>query len=370
MTLALVVASAVLLILGFVQDALGFIYLSMLCAGVAALALIVFARLTRRRAALVTGSQVAARLGTSTPATAGTPAFETRPVERTWARLDPQPQPEPEAEPEQEEVASGVVSTAEFQAIPVGAPELEEEPEIDEEPGAESWADWGEEVVFPIEGYDDLRVAEIVPLLGRLDPDELQEVRDREVSGKARATILDRIDDRLGVTPARRAAPATTTEPVDAPDAAAERTATPEPTAAAEPAVPAAVGLGETLEQEAIPPSVGEPEPEVAKKAPAKKAPAKKAPAAKRTPAKKVVEPAKKAPAVKAPAARAATAKKASKAVSSEEPAKVTKAPGTATSATKKAGPSAKAAPARATDPAGTPPKKAQPARKAAKKTD
>ena len=47
-------ASLVLLVLGFVQDALGFIYLSMLCAGVAALALFVFARLARRRGPYIT----------------------------------------------------------------------------------------------------------------------------------------------------------------------------------------------------------------------------------------------------------------------------------------------------------------------------
>src|SRR5207302_5376913 len=35
-------------------------------------------------------------------------------------------------------------------------------------------------------------------LLRELDPDELEEVRDREAAGRARATILNRIDQLLG----------------------------------------------------------------------------------------------------------------------------------------------------------------------------
>jgi hypothetical protein len=58
--------------------------------------------------------------------------------------------------------------------------------------------DWGDEPIFPIEDYDLLRVAEILPLLRELDPDELEEVRDREEAGRARATILTRIDQLLG----------------------------------------------------------------------------------------------------------------------------------------------------------------------------
>jgi hypothetical protein len=55
--------------------------------------------------------------------------------------------------------------------------------------------DWDdEEVVFPIEDYDSLRVPEILPLLGELDPDELEEVRAREVTGRARGTLIRRID--------------------------------------------------------------------------------------------------------------------------------------------------------------------------------
>ncbi|HEX4865806.1 MAG TPA: hypothetical protein VFV02_17185, partial [Acidimicrobiales bacterium] len=49
-TVALVLAGLVLLIVGFVQDSLSLIYLSIACAAVAGIALIVFSRLSRRRA--------------------------------------------------------------------------------------------------------------------------------------------------------------------------------------------------------------------------------------------------------------------------------------------------------------------------------
>jgi hypothetical protein len=47
----------------------------------------------------------------------------------------------------------------------------------------------------PIEGYDDLRVAEILPLLPRLDATQLAVVRGRETTSKRRATILARLDE-------------------------------------------------------------------------------------------------------------------------------------------------------------------------------
>ncbi len=74
---------------------------------------------------------------------------------------------------------------------------LEEEPLEDEE-------------YFPIADYDDLRVSEIVPLLPELDDDELEMVREREEAGKARATVLGRVDELLGREPVA-AAPAKST---------------------------------------------------------------------------------------------------------------------------------------------------------------
>jgi hypothetical protein len=108
-----------------------------------------------------------------------------------------------------------------------------------------------EEGVFPIADYDDLKAAEVVSLLPELDDDELEEVREREERTAGRATVLNRIDQLLGIEPApAKKAPAK-------------------------------------------------------KKAAAKKAPAKKKAAAKKSPAKKKAA-AKKAPAKKSTAKRAA----------------------------------------------------------------
>jgi len=56
-------------------------------------------------------------------------------------------------------------------------------------------APWRPEPSSPLAGYDELRVAEILPLLTRLDATTLGEIRQREVSGRARPTILARIDE-------------------------------------------------------------------------------------------------------------------------------------------------------------------------------
>jgi hypothetical protein len=68
---------------------------------------------------------------------------------------------------------------------------------------------------FPIAEYDELRVAEILPLLPELDADELVVVREREQGGKARATILARITELSDTAPAPTVtfAPATASAP-------------------------------------------------------------------------------------------------------------------------------------------------------------
>lgn len=397
-TLALVVASAILLILGFVQDALGFIYLSMLCAGVAAVALFVFARLARRRGASLAGAGIA-----SSPE-----------AERSAADVRPTPVGRsaqiPESERRREEPSRNVA------VVPAAPPPRAEGPDDSgswwyEDEGAPSddradrdrtqdqpvaaaprsvaapddadtWSadapgdeDWGDEVVFPIEDYDDLRVAEILPLLNQLDPDELQEVRDRELAGKARATILDRIDDRLGR--------------LDGPPASAVTTAgipVVDPVGSGEPAAPGAPAFSRAASEAPVAPAPAAPSPSRARstrkaatepaEAPAAKqaGPAKKAAAARKAPAAKKASPSKEAapasepartprkgPARKAAAAtdpvpssgtsrRAGTARKAS----AESPAAATPAPAPA--------PAKKAAGA-------VPAKKAAAAKKASKST-
>jgi len=68
---------------------------------------------------------------------------------------------------------------------------------------------------FPIDRYDDLRVTEILPLLATLSADDLKMVREEEAAGKARASILSRIDGLLGrdVAGGRGAAPAPAKRP-------------------------------------------------------------------------------------------------------------------------------------------------------------
>jgi hypothetical protein len=62
---------------------------------------------------------------------------------------------------------------------------------------------------FPIDRYDELRVTEILPLLANLGSEDLKMVREEEAAGKARASILARVDGLLARTVgAARPAPA------------------------------------------------------------------------------------------------------------------------------------------------------------------
>ncbi|MGH9056496.1 MAG: hypothetical protein ACRDYY_11645 [Acidimicrobiales bacterium] len=148
LTIVLVLAGLVLLIIGFVENTLGYIYASIICAAVAGLALIVFSRLSRRAAV-----RLAAAGGFDAPAgrdQAGVPS----------ARQD------------------------------VASPSRD--------PGAGD--------AFPIDDYDSLRVSDILPLLRGLGRDQLLRVRDREATGKNRSTVIDRIDEMAGQGARRDAA--------------------------------------------------------------------------------------------------------------------------------------------------------------------
>lgn len=82
----------------------------------------------------------------------------------------------------------------------------DDEVEDDEE---EDDADGG--YFFPIADYDNLSVSQITPLLSQLEADELDEVRERELSGAGRKTILteiDRLDDGTSAPAATSAKPA------------------------------------------------------------------------------------------------------------------------------------------------------------------
>jgi hypothetical protein len=183
--------------------------------------------------------------------------------------------------------------------IPLGGGEMEDD-EVDE---LVSPADQ-----FPIAGYESLTVGQILPRLSDLDADELAQVRAREQEGRARGTILDRIDrlaSKSGATPApararkapaRKAAPAAKTA-VPTPRKARVAKATP---AAVEPA-PAKAPARRSGARKAA--ATEAPMVEAVKKASTRKAAAtKKAPIA--MPAAEPV--AKKAPARRKAAAPAA----------------------------------------------------------------
>src|SRR5439155_602261 len=83
------------------------------------------------------------------------------------------------------------------------------------------------EAEFPIEDYDELKVSEILPLLSQLEPEEIPVVRSREQSTKARATILNRLDqvERSSASGPAAEAEAVSEEPPPAPAPAKKTTA-------------------------------------------------------------------------------------------------------------------------------------------------
>jgi hypothetical protein len=241
-TVGLVIVALVLLIFGFADNSLVYIYLSILCSVVAAVVLTICTRLSRRRALRLAGSTGNDLF--DQPVVAGEPSaasvVEQKPDEQPPASRPPEaatsvthavpPQPHPEdtstslppgrtSQAEAGKAAPGEPSgsagsavvppsdeTGQLPTRPQPAVGRELPPRADDAPEgpvgvpAETrlgWedGDWDdEEVVFPIADYDSLRVPEILPLLGELDANELEEVRAREVTGRARGTLIKRID--------------------------------------------------------------------------------------------------------------------------------------------------------------------------------
>jgi hypothetical protein len=140
LTIGLVLVGAVALVIGFVSQNTVPIYISIACSVDAGLVLLVFSRMNRRQ---------------GIPATAAVGGASTGPA------------------------------TTEY---------VLEEARTAARPAAAAASDDG----FPIEDYDQLLVSEIVPLLPELDLEELDQVRAREEDGKARASILRRIDALAG----------------------------------------------------------------------------------------------------------------------------------------------------------------------------
>ncbi len=295
LTIALVLIGAVALVIGFVQEAMFPIYLSIACSLGAAVVLVLFTRLSRAR--------LAAAPAAAGPADADGPALasdlpisdyddrrvaEIVPLLGDLDRRDLELVRRHEADgrnrttilrriddlmDEQADGGDDDIDDAGEDTLVGAAAVFGRDSDDDEGDAEDDDSDDG----FPIAEYDDLRTAEIIPLLDELTADELEEVADREVDGQNRTAVLDRIDALLG----------------DEDEAPAKKA----------PAKKKAVASKSTAKKKAT-----------AKKAPAKKSSAKKAPAKKKATASKATATkktaAKKAPAKKKAAASKATAKK------------------------------------------------------------
>ena len=310
LTIGLVLVGAVALVIGFVSQNTLPIYISIACSVGAGLVLLIFSRINRRQGVPATAAVGGAATGPATTEyvleearTAAAPSSATQtistsdegfPIEEydqllvseivpLLPELDLEELDQVRAREEQgkarasilrridalaDELESGGPPTAAASATQViSAPEpddYEEEEEEEEEPAYdEAEEDYGDDDLFPIADYEELRVNQILPLLPELDDDELAIVAERERTGAGRYSILARIDELLGVTvtPVKKAAKKKAT--------AAKKTAAKK--------APARRAGGAQKTQKAT----------AAKKAPAKKAAATKTTATKKAPAKK-----------------------------------------------------------------------------------
>ncbi len=315
LTIALVLVGAVALVIGFVNDAMFPIYLSIACSLLAAVVLVVFSRLSKARLEPATGAPAAIageptgrllvdreidrdvdfpipdyedrRVAEIVPLLADLDLDELELVRAHEAggrnrttvirRIDDLIAESDGAAVEEEREDTLVGAAASFGR--------DEEADLEEDFDEEEEA--ADEDLFPIADYDELSVAEILPLLDELTLDELEEVGDREADGQNRAAVLDRVDQLLDEGEAaeaaapKKAAPKKTTVKKAAGKKATAKKATPKKAPAKKAAASKTTG----------------------KKAAAKKSPAKKAPAAKKATASK--SGAKKSPAKKSPAKRA-----------------------------------------------------------------
>ena len=228
LTIGLVLVGAVSLVWGFVsQDTLP-IYISIACSVAAGLVLLVFSRMNRRQPVVAAGTPAAAEGGPATTeyvlqeasaAARGTTVDADFPIEDydqllvseivpLLPELDIEELDQVRAREESGKARAsilrridGLAAELESGGVVTDTADEEEEEEVEVEVG-------GDDEVFPIAEYEELRVNQILPLLPELDDDELAIVAERERSGSARYSILSRIDELLGVTVVATKAPA------------------------------------------------------------------------------------------------------------------------------------------------------------------
>ncbi|HUP69104.1 MAG TPA: hypothetical protein VM142_04735 [Acidimicrobiales bacterium] len=148
---------AVSLVIGFVSNSLPPIYLSIACSVIAGIVLVVFSRMSKRQEA-------------GGPSASG---FTPAPSPGNWTPPAPPPAPSYRAPATPPQAAEPEPAPARASSAAASAVAVED---------------------FPLEGYDTLRVSQILPALDDLDLDDLDIVREREEQGKNRTTVLRRID--------------------------------------------------------------------------------------------------------------------------------------------------------------------------------
>jgi len=230
-SLVLVIVAAITLVIGLLSSGLGLVIVSILASFLAGLSLIV--TVVRERPQVEVGER---DTGAGAGAGAPPPGEEEFPIaDYDDLRVSEVVPLLPELDDDELEMVRDREEAGKARATILNRidellaepEELEEAEAVDD--GEEAWAD----DEFPIADYDDLRVNEIVPLLPELDDDELELVREREEDGRARAGILDRIDDLLGIEPPPTTAPAKRASAKKAaPKKAAAKKAAPKKTAA------------------------------------------------------------------------------------------------------------------------------------------
>jgi hypothetical protein len=184
LTVGLILVGFVLLLIGLFADIYALVIAAIGCALAAGLVLLVYSRLSRRTAAPAQAGGAAPAQGWSPPPQRSEP--EPAPSWSPPSRPEPEPAqawtpPPPPPEPTVTIATIGSEDGPDAEVVPVGAPVGPSD----------------EEVEFPIADYNELRASEILPLLPELDLDELDVVRERELAGKRRSAVVDRIDDQM-----------------------------------------------------------------------------------------------------------------------------------------------------------------------------
>jgi hypothetical protein len=196
LTVGLILVGFVLLLIGLFAEIYALVIAAIGCALAAGLVLLAFSRLSRRTAAPAQTGGAAPAQGWAPPS----PTSQSQPAPSQPAPSQPasawSPPQRPEPEPAQAWAPPPPPSEPTVTIATIGSEEGPDA-EVSDTGVMVPVGASGDEMEFPIADYDELRVSEILPLLPELDLDELDVVRERELAGKRRAAVIDRIDDQM-----------------------------------------------------------------------------------------------------------------------------------------------------------------------------